>query len=257
MPTSDTEATDLAEASDAVAEAEDQLTTAQTALDEKQAGPKASEVVTAQVALDAATRKVADTAAAGDAARAEAVAAVDAAVLKLNAELADRASTPAERAEALAALAAAVLDADAAHREATEADLGAAEAVQTAQADLAELTAPPDADAEMLAVEQAQGSVDRATEALASLQARSGAIVPRGEIVFLDVLPATVISLSGERGRRSGRHRRRIERRRWRCSPRLGCGSSHWCRRPTSSCSPRGWTSNCATTSRATRSRRR
>jgi peptidoglycan hydrolase-like protein with peptidoglycan-binding domain len=200
MPTSDTEAADLADARDAVAEAEDQLGTAQAALDEQLAGPDQSEVVTAQVALDAATRKVADTAAAGDDARAKADAAVAAAVLKLNAELADRTSTPAERADALAALDAAVLEAEAADRTATEDDQAAAEAVRTAQAALDELTAAPDADAETLAVEQAEGARDRATEALTTLEARSGPIVPRGEIVFIDVLPATVISLSARVG---------------------------------------------------------
>lgn len=58
----------------------------------------------------------------------------------------------------------------------------------------------PELEAETLAVEQAQGVLSRATSALTSLGARSGPIVPRGEIVFVDVLPATVISLPARVG---------------------------------------------------------
>lgn len=126
VPTTENEAEDLVEAADAVADAQDRLNTAQAALAEKAAGPEESEVVAAQVVLDAAIRRVDETAASGDVERADAAVAVDAAILKLNAELADHTSTPAERAATLAALKAAALGAASADREATEADFTAA-----------------------------------------------------------------------------------------------------------------------------------
>jgi hypothetical protein len=204
VPTSDTEATELADARDTVAEAEDGLGTAEAALDDAMVGPKESEIVDAEIAVDVATRDVADTAAAGVQARAEAAAAIDAAVLKLNAELADRASTPAERAEMVAALEQAVREADKTDREAADADVAAAEAVRKAEAALAELTAPPNVTSETLAVEQARDELDRANEALVALESRSGPIVPLGEIVFIEALPATVSTLSARVGSPAG-----------------------------------------------------
>lgn len=204
VPTSDTEATDLAAARDNVAEAEAQLRTAEAALADALVGPKPSTVVEAEIAVDVATRAVADTAAGGVQARAEADAAIDAAVRELNSELADRASTPAERAEALAALEQAVRDAAKAARESSAADLAAVEDVRKAEAALDELTAPPDVASETLAVDQAREALARATTALGSLEARSGPIVPLGEVVFVDALPATVNSLSARVGSPAG-----------------------------------------------------
>jgi len=200
VPTSETESEDLAEAGDAVATAEESLQTAEAALDEASAGPTPSELLTEQVALDAARRDVEQDAASAQAARAEAGAAVDAAVLALNPQLANRASTPTDRAKAVAELEAAALAARKADREAAEASAAAAEALRLAEAKLAELTAPPDVDTETVAVEQARAGLERATTALAELEATSGPTVPLGEVVFVNGLPATVSTLNAEVG---------------------------------------------------------
>lgn len=200
VPTSETEAEDLAEAADAVATAEESLQTAQAALDEASAGPTASELLTEQVAVDAARRDVEQDGASAEAARAEAGAAVDAAVLALNPQLANRASTPSDRAKALAELEAAVLASQKADREATEASAAAEEALRLAEAKLAELTASPDVETETVAFEQARAGLDRATASFAELEATSGPTVPLGEVVFVSGLPATISSLSAEVG---------------------------------------------------------
>ena len=64
--------------------------------------------------------------------------------------------------------------------------------------------APPDVESETVAVEQAQSAFDRATAALADLEARTGPIVPLGEIVFVNALPATVSTLNAEVGQAVG-----------------------------------------------------
>lgn len=200
VPTSETEAEDLAEAGDTLATAEDELRTAQAALAEASVGPTDSELLTEQVAVDAARRKVDQDVAAGGASRAEAAAAVDAAAMALNAQLANRESTPSDRAKAVAELEAAVLAAETADREAGEASAAAEEALRLADAKLAELIAPPDVETESVALEQAQSGLDRATDALDDLDAKSGPTVPLGEVVFVSGLPATVSTLSAEVG---------------------------------------------------------
>lgn len=72
----------------------------------------------------------------------------------------------------------------------------AREALDVARASLAELIAPPDTAIQVLAVEQQQRAVERARHALAELQAVSGAIVPFGEVVFVDGLPARVAAMN-------------------------------------------------------------
>jgi hypothetical protein len=129
---------------------------------------------------------------------------VDAAVMALNAHVANVASTPAERAKAVADFEAAVLAAAKADVEADEASAAAGEALRLAEAELAEMTAPPDVETETVAVEQAQSAFDRATVALADLEARTGPIVPLGEIVFVNALPATVSTLNAEVGQAVG-----------------------------------------------------
>jgi peptidoglycan hydrolase-like protein with peptidoglycan-binding domain len=204
VPTSETEADDLAEAADVVADADEALRTAEAALAEASAGPTEAEVVGKQIEVDAARRDIENEAIAGDASRAEAAAAVDAAVMALNAQLANVASTPSERAEALAEFEAAVLATWTADIEADEAAAAAAEALQLAETQLAELTAPPEVESETVAAEQAQAAFDRATVALEDLESRTGPIVPLGEIVFVDALPATVSSLNAELGQTVG-----------------------------------------------------
>jgi multidrug efflux pump subunit AcrA (membrane-fusion protein) len=204
VPTSETEADDLAEARGAAAEAEEQLATAGAALRDAQQATTPAELTEQQIAVDAARRKVDQDAATGRDNRAEASAAVDAAVMKLNAELADVASPPADRTTALAELEAAVVAAGAADRDARETVAAAEEALRLAESQLAELTAPPDVESETVAVEQATAAVERTAQALAELEGRSGPIVPLGELVFVDALPATVSALNAEIGQSVG-----------------------------------------------------
>lgn len=198
VASSEDEATNLTEARNAVADATDVLGQAQAALDVL-LEPKPSEVAEKEAALASAQRKVTEAAAAGTEGIEAAEAAVEAAVAKLNAKLADRASTPADRATELAALEEAARDLAAAERKAVEDNALAAEEVATAQAAVEELTSP-DVDAETDAVTRAQGAVERAEAALAELEAASGPIVPLGEIVYVDALPATVSSMRAKIG---------------------------------------------------------
>ena len=202
--TSDDEAEKLATAREEVATAEQTLQTSQAALDKATEGPTEADALELQLAVDAARRKIEDTLVAGAAGRAEAAAAIDAAMIALNKELANNASTPADRAKAEAELEAAVLKAETADREATEADAAAVEGVRLAEAKLVDLTEPKDVQSETVARDQAQGSLDRATSALADLEARTGPTVPLGEVVFVSALPATVSTLSAEVGQAVG-----------------------------------------------------
>ena len=170
----------------AVAEAEEQLQTTQAELDEKAEGETESALLEQQTAVDAARRKIADEVANGEQMVADAESAVDAAVMALNAFLADRASKPSDRAKAEDELEKAVLAADKAERDAAEAVAAAEEALRLAELKLQEMTGPPDVDSETVARDQAQGAFDRATAALQDLEARPGPTVPLGEIVFVD-----------------------------------------------------------------------
>ncbi|CAN5562629.1 hypothetical protein BH24ACT5_BH24ACT5_07090 [soil metagenome] len=200
VPTSDTEAEDLDKARTAVADAEEALRKAEDDLAEATAPPTELELSTEQVAVDGARRKVAQDAAAETSGALESGATVDAALMSLNAQLANKASTPADRAKAEAELDGAVTTAQTVVAEATEASVSSAEVLRLAEAKLAELTADPDVASETLAVEQAQSSLDRESTSLAELEAASGPIVPLGEVVFVDALPATVSSLNAEIG---------------------------------------------------------
>ena len=200
VPASETEAKDLADARAAVAEAEEQLQTNQAALDKAAEPPKESEVVAQETLVEAARRKIGDEVANAALSRAENDASVDAAVMALNAFLADRASKPSDRAKAENDLEAAVLKAEDAERDGAETIRGAQEALAIEEAKLAELTEPKDVNAETVARDQAQASLDRANEALAELEARSGPQVPVGEVVFVSALPATVNTLNAEVG---------------------------------------------------------
>ena len=204
VPTSDDEAENLADAGDAVADAQEALRTAEAALAEASAPPPAAELVAKQIEVEAARRKVDQDAVAAAASRGEAGAAVDAAVMALNAQLANVASTPTDRTKATADFEAAVLAAGKANVDAGEASAAAAEALRLAEAQLADMTAAPDVESETVAVEQAQSVFDRATVALADLEARTGPIVPLGEVVFVNTLPATVSSLDAEVGQAVG-----------------------------------------------------
>ena len=198
VPSSETEAKDLTDAEVAVDTAEQARQTAQAALD-KVLEPKADALVEQQVAVEAALRKVDDDAAAGIESVAEADAAIDTAVMALNAFVADKASKHSDREKAEGELEAAILKAEKAERDAAAANATAEEALRVEEAKLEEMTSP-EAEAETVARDQAQETLDTANEAFAELQARSGPTVPLGEVVFVSALPATVNSVSAEVG---------------------------------------------------------
>jgi len=68
----------------------------------------------------------------------------------------------------------------------------AREALTVARASLAELTAAPDTALAQLTVDQQRRALERAEAALVEVQAASGPVVPFGEVVFIDALPARV-----------------------------------------------------------------
>ena len=74
----------------------------------------------------------------------------------------------------------------------------AREALAVEESKLEELNSPNDVNAETVARDQAQGSLDRANETLAEVESRSGPQVPLGEVVFVSALPATVNTLSAK-----------------------------------------------------------
>ena len=94
--------------------------------------------------------------------------------MALNAFLADRASKPSDRAKAEDELEAAVLKAEDAERDGAETVRAAQEALAVEESKLEELNTPKDVNAETVARDQAQGSLDRANETLAELESRSG-----------------------------------------------------------------------------------
>ncbi|WP_116999152.1 hypothetical protein [Desertimonas flava] len=200
VPSSDTEATDLADAREAMADAEETLGAAEVALDDAAKGPARADVVAAEIAVDAARRNVERSTTAAVVAQVAADAAVDNALMSANSVLADAESTAPERAAASAAVEAAALAADVAARDSVEAAEAAAEELRLAQATLADLIAPPDVTAEAEARARARDALDRATAAVTDLEARSGPTIPFGEVVFVPALPATVSSLRAEVG---------------------------------------------------------
>ena len=204
VPTSETEADDLAEAGVRSPKPRSSCRPHRPSSTRRPRGETESALLEQQTAVEAARRKIADEVANGEQMVADAESAVDAAVMALNAFLADRASKPSDRAKAEDELEKAVLAADKAERDAAEAVAAAEEALRLAELKLQEMTGPPDVDSETVARDQAQGAFDRATAALQDLEARSGPTVPLGEIVFVSALPATVSSLSAEVGETVG-----------------------------------------------------
>lgn len=200
VATSDDEEDKLNAAAEAVSQAEAQLANDQKALDEAIEPPTALELATEQIALDSARRKAeADRRAAADTAIDNGVA-IDGALIAINAELAKTDASPADRQKVSNDLAAAVRKADADTIAADEAVVVADEALLLAEAKFAELTTVDEAVAQRRAVEKAEADLERTQQALADLQARSGATVPLGELVFVDTLPATVSTLSARVG---------------------------------------------------------
>lgn len=234
---SDTEAADLAAAGSAVADAEDALEQAQSDLAAAREAASGSELLSAEAAVAAAQRDLDAAVADRDTTVGEAVEEVDQALADLNAvvvaanpsaaaaggsagQSADSAASGgagsssgsngggggggggavSDRERSAAELVSAFAGVDEAQRAGDAAVTAASDALRLAQADLEELTAPPDVAAEQLAVTQAEEKLERAEADLAELEAVSGPTVPLGELVFVPTLPARVESLKAQVG---------------------------------------------------------
>ena len=192
VPTSPTEAADLAAANKAVSDADASVAVAQATFDRAATGAAKSSVLAAQQALAAAQRGYNDAVAASASGITTAQADLTAAQTQLDQVRADPASTPADIAAAQATVDTATAALDSAHRTGASAVAAAADQVALAQVTLNETTAAPDRSAEYLALGQAIQTRDQATAALTQLQAVTGATVPQGEIVFTPTMPARV-----------------------------------------------------------------
>lgn len=198
--TADDEEEKLNTAAEAVSQAEAQLADAEKALAEATKPPTALELATEQIALDAARRKAETDRRAAVTTAIDSGVAIDGALLAINAELAKADATPGDRQKAQNELAAAVRKAAADAVAADEAIVVADEALLLAEAKFDELTTVSEAAAEQRAVEKAQADLARTQQAYADLQARSGATVPLGELVFVQTLPATISTLNARVG---------------------------------------------------------
>ena len=192
VPTSPTEASDLAAANQAVSDADASVAVAQATFDRAATGAAKSSVLAAQQALAAAQRGYNDAVAASASGITTAQADLTAAQTQLDQVRADPASTTAEIAVAQATVDTATAALDSAHRTGASAVAAAADQVALAQVTLNETTAAPDRSAEYLVLGQAIQTRDQATATLTQLQAVTGATVPQGEIVFTPTMPARV-----------------------------------------------------------------
>ena len=192
VPTSPTEAADLAAASKAVSDADASVAVAQATFDRAASGAAKSAVLAAQQALAAARRGYDDAVAASASGITTAQADLTAAQTQLDQVRADPASTPADIAAAQATVDTATAALDAARRTGASAVAAANDQVALAQVTLNETTAAPDRSSEFLALGLAIQTRDQATAALSQLQAVTGATVPQGEIVVTPSMPARV-----------------------------------------------------------------
>lgn len=192
VPTSPTEATDLAAAGQTVTDAEAAVAVAQATFDQAATGPAKSAVLAAQQTLAAAQRGYNDAVAGSASGITTAQADLTAAQTQLDQTRNDPASTPADIATAQAAVDNATAAVDNAHRTGDSAVAAAGDQVALAQVTLNETTAAPDRSAEYVALGQAMQTRDQAVTALAMLQAVTGATVAQGEIVFTPTMPARV-----------------------------------------------------------------
>ena len=191
LPSSETEAADLAAAGKAVDDAQAAVDAADAAWRQAAEGVDGSALLALQLALESARRSYNDAvvAAADNAAQAEAELA--AAQTELDRVRADPTATPAEISAAELKVSQQQSAVDTTQRSGATAVANAADAVKLAEASLAEAT-NPDTTAEYIALGQALATRDAATAALEALEATTGPTVAQGEIVFMPALPARV-----------------------------------------------------------------
>jgi hypothetical protein len=192
VPTSATEAVDLAAAEQATVEAQTGADSARLVLDDALKGPSSAELVAVRTALKAAQRGYDDAVASSDANVVQAEAAVIRAQAVWDRVRSSADATPVE-------IDAARVDFDVASAALVEARrvgvstiAAAADGVVVAQAAVTESNRAPDVSAEYTAFAQALAAGDRANAALETLRATTGPMVPQGEVVFSPSLPARV-----------------------------------------------------------------
>lgn len=192
VPTSPTEAADLAAAEQSVVDAQAAADSAQLALTNAQKGPSDADTLAANTALAAAQRGYNDTVAAQDAAvwlADDSAARAQAAFDRVNG---DPVATPADVDAAYGELVAADAAAGDARRNHTSSVAAARDSVTLAQSAVDELNKDPDVTVEFSALGQATEARDRAQTSFDTLQASTGATIPQGEVVFAPSLPARV-----------------------------------------------------------------
>jgi len=193
VPSSPTEAIDLAAADQAVIAAEAEVATAQAAYRAAVSGDQGTQLLAAELALGAARRAYDDAVASAAASLAQARTELSLAQGELDRRLADPAATAGAIAEAEAEVAAKTASVDAARRSGSLSVAAAADEVRLAEARLTEAK-NPDSTAEYLALGRALQARDNAVTSREALRVITGPTVAQGEVVFVPSLPARVRS---------------------------------------------------------------
>lgn len=191
LPSSETEAADLAAAGKAVDDAEAAVDAADALWRQAAEGVGGSALLAVQLALESARRGYSDAVVAAADSVAQSEAELAAAQTELDRVRADPAATPADVSAVELKVGQQQSAVEAARRSGASSVADAADAVKLAEASLAEAT-NPDTTAEYIALGQALATRDTATVALEALQATTGPTVAQGEIVFMPALPARV-----------------------------------------------------------------
>lgn len=193
VPSSPTEAIDLAAADQAVIAAEAEVATAQAAYRAAVSGDQGTQLLAAELALGAARRAYDDAVASAAASLAQARTELSLAQGELDRRFADPAATAGAIAEAEAEVAAKTASVDAARRSGSLSVAAAADEVRLAEARLTEAK-NPDSTAEYLALGRALQARDNAVTSREALRVITGPTVAQGEVVFVPSLPARVRS---------------------------------------------------------------
>ena len=191
LPSSETEAADLAAAGNAVSDAQAAVDAADAVWRQAAEGVAGSALLALQLGLESARRSYNDAVVAAADSVAQADAELAAAQTELDRVRADPTATPADVSAAELKVGQQQRAVDAARRSGASAVANAADAVKLAEAGLAEAT-NPDTTAEYIALGQALATRDTAAAALEALQATTGPTVAQGEMVFMPALPARV-----------------------------------------------------------------
>jgi multidrug efflux pump subunit AcrA (membrane-fusion protein) len=191
LPSSETEAADLAAAGKAVDDAQAAVDAADALWRQAAEGVDGSALLAVQLGLESARRSYNDAVVAAADSVAQADAELAAAQTELDRVRADPTATPADVSAAELKVGQQQSAADTTRRSGATAVANAADAVKLAEASLAEAT-NPDTTAEYIALGQALATRDTAAAALEALQATTGPTVAQGEIVFMPTLPARV-----------------------------------------------------------------